>query len=99
MAKSWSRTEITIETETLVIFSREAEAIRVWCDGCEAESLMITPAAAANLAGVTTPAIYARVQAGALHYTELSDGRLLICGRSLGLNQPSTRTVRQGAEP
>jgi len=98
MAKSWSRTEITIETDTLVIF-REAEAIRAWCEGCEAESLMITPGAAANLAGVTMPAIFARVQAGALHYTELSDGRLLICSPSLGLNQPRTRRAGQGEEP
>ena len=41
MSKSWKRTEITIETETLVVFHRGAEVIRAWCEGCEAESLML----------------------------------------------------------
>jgi hypothetical protein len=47
---------------------------------------MVTPDAAAELAGVTTRAIYVRVECGALHFKELPDGTLLVCGMSLGLN-------------
>ena len=46
MTKSWKRTEVTIETEMLVIFRRGAETLRAWCERCGAESLMLTPTAA-----------------------------------------------------
>ena len=88
MAKIRRRTEVTIETETLVVFRRGAAAPRDWCELCGAESLMITPGQAAMLAGVTTRLIYARVEAGALHFNELPDGTLLVCGRCVGRNQP-----------
>jgi len=37
---------------------------------------------------MTTRAIYTRVERGALHFKELPDGTLLVCGMSLGLNKP-----------
>jgi len=88
MSKTWKRTEITIESETTLILRRRAEAVRAWCGACGADSLMVTPDAAAELAGVTTRAIYVRVERGALHFKEWPDGTLLVCGLSLGLNQP-----------
>jgi hypothetical protein len=87
MSKKWKRTEITIESETTMILRRNTGGIRVWCGLCGAESQMLTPDAAAGLAGVTTRAIYTRVERGALHFCELPDGTLLVCGPSLGLNQ------------
>jgi len=87
MAKSWKRTEVTIESETRVVFRGGTSSLRDWCEGCQATSLMITPGAAASLAGVTTQVIYARVEAGLIHFTELTDGVLLVCGASIGLNQ------------
>jgi hypothetical protein len=88
MAKSRKRTEVTIETETLVVFRRGAGPLRAWCEICGAVSLMLTPREAAILAGVTTRLIYARVEEGALHFNELPDGTLLVCGRCVGLNRP-----------
>ena len=88
MSKTWKRTEITIESETTMILRRTSGAVRAWCGSCGAESLMLTPDAAARLAGVTTRAIYLRVERGALHFCELPDGTLLVCGPSLGWNQP-----------
>jgi len=88
MSKSWRRTEITIETESLVIFRTGADSLRTWCERCGHESLRLTTEAAAKLGGVTTSVIYARIEAGTLHYTKLSDGPLFICGLSLGLSQP-----------
>ena len=84
MAKVRKRTEVTIETETQVIW-RRGGGIRGWCDPCGAESLMLTPSEAATLAGVTTRHIYERVEKGALHSKE--DGTLLVCALSLVLNQ------------
>ena len=88
MAKTRKRTEVIIESEKTVILRRGTGTLRAWCEGCGAESLMLTPREAAVLAGVTTRYLYARVEEGALHYAELPDGTLLICGRSVGLNQP-----------
>jgi hypothetical protein len=87
MTKTWSRTEVTIESETLVVLRRAAGALRAWCGACGRESVMISPSSAASLAGVTTDVIYARVGAGLVHFNELPDGTLLICSASVGLNQ------------
>ena len=59
MAKIRKRTEVTVETETPVIFPRGARARLAWCEDCRAESLMLTPREAALFAGVTTRHIYA----------------------------------------
>src|SRR5438067_511007 len=65
MAKTRKRTEVTVETETHVVLRRGSGALRAWCEGCGAESLMLTPREAAILAGVTTRHIYARAEEGA----------------------------------
>ena len=85
MSKSWKRTEVTIETEMLVIFRRGAETLRAWCARCGAESLMLTPDAAASLSGVTPTVIYARVKSGSIHFIELPGGVPLICASSVGV--------------
>ena len=87
MAKSWKRTEVTIESETVVVLRSGTSPLRAWCEGCEAASVMLTPDAAASIAGMTTQALYARVEAGLIHFTELPDGALLVCSASLGRNQ------------
>ena len=87
MAKSWKRTEVTIESETRVVFRGGTSSLRTWCEGCEAASVMLTPDAAASIAGMTMQALYARVEAGLIHFTELPGGALLLCSASLGRNQ------------
>ena len=87
MTKSWKRTEVTIETETLVVLRSGARPLRSWCEGCQATSVMLTPDAAATIAGMTIQVLYARVEAGLIHFTELPDGALLVCSASLGRNQ------------
>lgn len=88
MAKVRKRTEVTIESETLLVVRHGGGALRAWCEGCGAETLMLMPRQAAMLAGTTTRHIYARVEEDSLHFKELPDGTLLVCGHSLGLNQP-----------
>ena len=87
MAKSWKRTEVTIESETVVVLRSGATPLRAWCEGCEAASVMLTPDAAASIAGMTMQALYARVEAGLIHFTELPDGALLVCSASVDRNQ------------
>ena len=68
MAKTWKRTEITVETEMLVIFPRGADALRAWCERCGVERPLLTPAAAARLSGVPASVIYERVSAGSIQW-------------------------------
>ena len=81
--KTWKRTEVTIETETLVL-SRHGRAARARCEGCGVETVMLSPTEAASLAGVTTADIFALVTAGSVHVINLSEGVMLVCGLSLG---------------
>ena len=83
MAKS--RTQVTIETETLVMLRCGADTIHAWCERCGAESVMLTLRAAASLAGVTPSVIDERVKAGSIHFIELPGGMPLICATSVGV--------------
>ncbi len=76
-------TEITIETEQVVVIRRQAEIIESWCDGCSAFVRMVTPEQAALLTHISARTTYRRVEAGELHFTETPEGTLLICLDSL----------------
>ena len=75
------RTEITIETERVLIVRRQI-AIRAWCRSCDRQVAMVTVDEAARMAGVSSRTIYRWVEADRLHFTETTDGRLLICADS-----------------
>lgn len=77
------RKEITVETERLLVIRRRYQAVEDWCPECQALALMIRPDQAAAVSGRTLRAIFADIEAGALHYHELPDGLLLICLNTL----------------
>ena len=77
------RTQITIERERLLLISRRKLSATGWCDPCGAQVDLLTPETAAAITGVGTRAIYRRVESGELHFTEIRDGLLLVCERSL----------------
>ena len=78
------RTEISIEIDELVVITAGRAAIPCLpCPVC-AERAMVTPEAAAALARVTVRSVYARVEAGSVHFLETPDGVLLLCADSLG---------------
>jgi hypothetical protein len=82
------RTEISIEIDELVVVSAARTVVpRPPCPVC-AGSAMVTPEAAAALARVTVRSIYARVEAGGVHFLETPDGLLLLCANSLGQRKP-----------
>ena len=78
------RVKITVENNLLVV--RRSSQTLVWCPECPARIQMITPEEAATLTGVSTRTIYRWVEVEHPHFTETSEGRLLVCPNSLPLS-------------
>jgi lipoate-protein ligase A len=76
-------TEITVETEQILIVRRPTGGGEAWCDGCAAIVRMVTPEEAATLTQTTTRDLYRRVEAGEMHFAERPEGALLLCLNSL----------------
>ena len=81
------RTEITIETDRIVVLSRRKVSIVSWCRECNQRVQMVTVDEAASIAGVTSRTMYRWADAEKLHFTETADGVLMICGASLTLSE------------
>lgn len=79
------RTEITVETERLLIIRGHKKAV-AWCAACQQHREMLTIDEAALRVGVSSRAIFRWVESGTIHYTETADGLLLICPTSLPQN-------------
>ena len=77
-----TRTEITIETERVVVISRRRDTLRLWCGRCEATVSMVSLDEAARIECTTGDAIYEMAEAGRLHFG-LAAGQLFICSDSL----------------
>jgi hypothetical protein len=77
------RTEITIETERILVISRRNTSALAWCSDCGSRGQMITPEAAAKMVGLSTRAVYRLIETKDLHFIETSDNRLWICLNSL----------------
>lgn len=82
------RTEITIETDRILVVRRRRPPLEEWCSRCGGLVPMITVDEAASVARVTSRTIYRWVEIDRLHYTETSDGRLLICLESIPPIEP-----------
>jgi hypothetical protein len=76
------RTEITIETERMLIVSSPRKA-NSWCAACNAQAEMVPVDEAAILQGVDLRTIFRWVESGRIHFNETPRGSLLICLRSL----------------
>lgn len=77
------RTEITIETDRFFVLNRRANSVTSWCGRCGQRVRMIPVDEAAAIAGVSSRTIYRWADDENLHFTETSDGRLLICSESI----------------
>ena len=77
------RTEITIETERVLLMSRRRISVLTWCVACGERVTMITPDEAAITARVSSRAIYRWMEADRVHFNETADGLLLVCANSL----------------
>jgi hypothetical protein len=77
------RTEITIETERVLVISKRKFAARAWCKPCGKQVEMVTVDETARLARVSSRTVYRWVETDKLHFTETSDGGLLVCYESI----------------
>ena len=78
-----TRTEITVETARVVVISGRRLSARAECEQCDSPVTMLTLDEAARLARVSTRTIYKWVEADRLHFTETTDGLLLVCLNSI----------------
>lgn len=81
--RTTKRTEITIETDRIVVLSRRKVSVVSWCHECGRRIKIITVDEAATIAGVTSRTIYRWADAEKLHFTETAEGVLMICSSSL----------------
>ena len=76
--------EVTIETEESVSLQTRLERTSLlWCAACDCQVEMATPERAARIAGLSPRVIYAGVESGKVHFSELPRGLLLVCLDSL----------------
>ncbi|MBI3949513.1 MAG: helix-turn-helix domain-containing protein [Acidobacteria bacterium] len=90
------RTEITVETERVLVIRRGRHSVSAWCDGCAQQVQVVTAEEAASIVGVSRRTIYRWADAEKIHFTEISDGRLLICTNSLDACRQEKRDEPNG---
>jgi len=73
------RTEITIETERLLVVNQHQERAILWCNQCADHVPMLPIHEAAKVAGFP--------EAGLLHFAMTPENQLFICPRSLGFER------------
>lgn len=76
-------TEITIEIDQLVVLDLAEHTAWFACAACGMDVEMVSPEAAAFIAGTSVRAVYRSADAGALHCAVRHDDALLICLDSL----------------
>jgi hypothetical protein len=81
--KQTRRIEITLETSQVFEVKLRRQRALGWCPQCATTVQMLTPEAAALAFSISTRAIYRGVEEGQLHFTETTDGLLLVCSASL----------------
>lgn len=81
------RTLVMIETKTISSFN-SAHSSSAWCQVCNADTILMTPSAAAALLEVSTRVIYQQIEVGGVHFEEAPDGSLHICINSLNQLNP-----------
>ena len=84
---------VTIETHKVTVIRPWGGSINAWCQFCNAEVEMVTPAKAAALVGVPQREIYRRVESGSIHFLEVNDHTLLICTRTYNSKSASPSRV------
>jgi hypothetical protein len=77
------RTEITVETDEVIIIRQSRRLSRAWCRECAQLAIMVTVDQAAAAAKKSSRLIYRMAEAGYIHFTETPEGFLLICFQSL----------------
>jgi len=77
------RTVITVETERLLVISRNRGVSEGRCEDCGRATLWIPAPEAARAAGLSLRALCRLVEAHQLHFVETEGGALFVCSDSL----------------
>ena len=77
------RTDITIETERVLVIRRRKGSALAWCQTCAQQVPMIKVDEAAALSQVSSRTVFRLVELGKVHFAETPEGLLLICLNSL----------------
>jgi hypothetical protein len=77
------RTEITIETERILLISRRPDGSIRWCDRCARRVLMLTVNEAAAVLRISVDEMMRKLEDQQLHFVQRPGERLLICPNSL----------------
>ena len=95
------RTEITIETDRILVLSRRKVSVVSWCLECRQRIKMFPVEEAATIARVSPRTIYRWIEAHEIHFLERADGLLLICPNSLPTSSPKAELeiYNQGEKP
>jgi hypothetical protein len=80
--RSTRRMKITVERERLLVVHQE-KGSESWCAECNATVTMLRPVEAAAVAAVSDRTIFRQIESQRLHFTETSQGAVLICLNSL----------------
>ena len=82
MAKRRIRGRVTIQKDRVLIVRAPVEPVVRWCPACRCESGMVVPEEAARRREVTVRTIYRWMEAGTVHFLEVSGG-VLVCLNSM----------------
>ena len=83
--------EFTVEKSETFTVRRITKTVAVLCDTCGRETEMSKPDTAAEITGISTRKIYSGIESGNVHFTESADGSLMVCLRSMGVNQAGSQ--------
>jgi hypothetical protein len=84
--KKRRRTEVTVETDEVIVIRRSGSTGVAWCPQCAETVRMLTPEEAAVLACGSAREIYRLVEAGKIHNTETDEGLLFVCLKSVSFS-------------
>ena len=81
--KRRKKTEIIVERDQVLVIRRLNSREPRWCEECGEQAQMVSVDDAASIAGLTARAVYRQVETGQIHFSETTDGLLLVCLNSL----------------
>jgi hypothetical protein len=86
-----TRTEITIETERVLLVGARRSSPALWCSQCAGVRNMLTLAEVTATTGIAPLAIYELAEVSRIHFVLTANGEFLICPDSPVLNTADAR--------
>lgn len=78
------RTEKRVEIHELLIIRTGSGSLPALCEECSGrDAIMLSPEQASTVTGIAERQIYQWVEAGAIHYREVANGKLIVCVKTL----------------